>query len=248
MLKKLPLLLLLFLSCLDAKTLYSFTNLNINYLDWSRQTEESTTKRDFSYVGLEGGAGWEWGSFYGFFNLENPINRYDSTRDALRFSAFGDLDINIKSGFKLHIQNYHLQSDPFYVNDFVLGASYKYSSDFGLWVRPFLGLHITNSSYYDGFNGYMAGWTLNYDFKISDANFSIFHWNEIEFARERSFYEDSAGLPIGDAKRYGFHGALSGWWHSASAFSTGLQYRYAKYKLGFAHYQSAIIYSLKYNF
>jgi len=50
---------------LYAQTLYSFSNISINYLDWSSSTKSKTSKEDFAYVTLEGGVGWDWGEFYG---------------------------------------------------------------------------------------------------------------------------------------------------------------------------------------
>lgn len=231
----------LFLSLsLSAEALYSFANVNINYLDWTTTTEEQTAQKDFEYLGVEGGIGWEGSDFYGFANVEN------FAKDA-RYSSYGDLDIKIANGFRFHIQNFNLRGDTFSVNDFVVGASYKYQSNFGLWFKPFLGIHITNDTYFDGFNGYTTGWLLNHDFKIYEARFSLFQWHEIEFARTKEFYEKE-GVAIGDGKSYGLNGALSIWYYINEPLTLGLQYRYANNKLGNIGYQSALIYTLKYNF
>ena len=233
---------------LYAQTLYSFSNVSINYLDWSSSTKSKTSKEDFAYVTLEGGVGWDWGEFYGNVNLENPTKKYsDESPNELRYTAFGDFDINIKNGFKIHFQDFHLHSDTFYVNDFVVGASYKYESNFGLWIKPFIGVHYTNDTYFNGLNGYMGGWVFNYDFEMFNQKFSISQWNEIEFARDKEFYEND-GEPIGDSKSYGLNGALSTWWHINDDITSGVQYRYANHKLGNIEYQSAFIYTFKYNF
>ena len=128
-----------------------------------------------------------------------------------------------------------------------MGASYKYESDFGLWIKPFIGVHYTYDTYFHGLNGYMGGWVFNYDFGMFNQKFSISQWNEIEFGRDKKFYEDD-GEPIGDGKSYGLNGALSTWWHINDDITTGVQYRYANHKLGNIEYQSAFIYTLKYNF
>ena len=56
--------------------LWSFANVSVNYLDWSNGTEARTAsnvaKSDFTYVEIEGGVGFSWGEFYGFFDFENP--------------------------------------------------------------------------------------------------------------------------------------------------------------------------------
>jgi hypothetical protein len=228
---------------------YHYENININYLDWSQETQSLESKDDFAYFGIEGGASWDEGDFYGFFNLENPLNSYSEEAPSdLRYSAFADIDINIKNGFKLHLQNYHLHSQSFYVNDFVVGASYKYKSDFGLWVKPFLGLHFTNSTYFDGFNGMMTGWLFSYSFTLFEQNFNLFQWNEIEFARDTKFYKNEDGSLTGDSAKWGLNGALSAWWLINNTFSTGIQYRYADNKLGSADYQSAFVYTARYHF
>jgi len=225
---------------------YYFVNNSINYLNWSSSTEENTYQEDFAYIELEGGAGWDWGQFYGFADIENPLSSYDDepAKD-LRFVVKPILDIYIKNNFALHVQTFYLNSKNFYVNNFVTGISYLYKTD-SLWFTPFLGTHYQNSTYYSGFNGYMLGWAFNYDFEIFSQNFYIFNWHEMEFARAKEGYELEDGTAIGDGKSYGFNGALSAWWKINQHFHTGVQYRYAKYKLGSDTYQSGIIYTAKY--
>ena len=229
--------------------LYSFSNANINYLDWTNETENKTLNGDFAYIGLEGGAGWKWGEIYAFANIENPTKKYvNNGSDNLRTASFADLDIKIKNGFRLHIQDFYLQGKPYYVNDFVIGIAYKYQNNSGLWIRPFVGVHYTNDTYFDGNNGYMTGWTFNYTFRVLQESFSIFQWNEIEFGRTKSFYLSNDGTKIGDGASWGYNGALALMWNINTAFTAELQYRYARQKLGNIPYQSAMIYTLKYNF
>lgn len=226
---------------------YSFIDTSINYLNWSNSTENNTFQKSFTYLELEAGASWNWGSFYGFMDIENPLSSYsDLPADDLRLVFKPILDIDISQNFNLHLQTFYLNSKTFYVNNFVPAISYEYFSDYGLWFIPFLGLHYQNSTYYSGFNGYMAGWSLNYDFKLFNQDFFLFNWNEIEFGRDKESYELDDGTPIGDGKSYGLNGALSLWYKAYEGLTLGLQYRYAKYKLGSDTYQSGIIYSLKY--
>jgi len=228
---------------------YSFANINLNYFDWTHYAENSSDKSDFSYIGFEGGAGWNKVDIYGFLNIENPTHSYnENSSDELRFSSLADVDIEIKNSFKLHIQDFSLNSGSYYVNDFVVGIGYKYNTKYGLWIRPFLGVHHTYDSYYSGFNGYMGGWLLNYDFKLFEYKFSIFQWNEIEFGRDKDFYLDENNQPTGDGASWGLNGAVSLWIHLNETYTTGLQYRYAKNKLGSPNYQSGVIYTFKYNF
>ncbi len=244
---KIYLLLCLFLSSLNAAN-YSFIDTSVNYLDWSSSTQSNSIQKDFTYLEIEGGAGWDWGEFYGFTDLENPLKKYnDSAPDNLHLVLKPILDIYIQNGFAVHLQNFYFNSKEFYVNNLVVGISYKYcneSSNF--WIIPFLGVHYQSSTYYSGYNGIMAGWSFNYDFKIFGEDFYLFNWNEIEFARAKEAYQLPDGTPIGDEKAYGLNGALSCWYKITPSFTTGIQYRYAKYKLGSNTYQSGFIYTLKY--
>jgi len=233
----------------SLKPNYTFSNININYFDWSQQSQKDSAKGDFSYLGYEGGAGWNSATIYGFLNIENPTYSYreESPKD-LRFTSLVDLDINLKKGLKIHMHNFSLHSESYYVNDFVLGMAYKIDTNFGLWFRPYIGIHHTYDTYYSGINGYMGGWVFNYDFNMFDYKFSLSQWNEIEFDRDENFYLNDEGESIGDGKSWGINGALSLWMHFTKSFTVGTQYRYAKNKLGYTNYQSGMIYTLKYNF
>lgn len=219
---------------------YSFKNISINYLDWNQNTEEKTCKRDFAYAELEGGTGWNWGEFYMFFDLENPFGKYqESSSDAQRFAFKPILDINLYKGLALHIHDYNFHSNDYYVHNLITGFSYKIQTDFGLWIRPFVGSHYQESTYYSGYNGIMAGWTFLYPFDVMQQNFSLAQWHEMTYARnELDGYNNKNGI----------QGALSLWWHPNAVITTGVQYRYAKNELGSQEYQDGFIYSLKYNF
>lgn len=181
--------------------------------------------------------------------LENPAKSYDADFPSnQRYSGFVDTDFEIKNSFKIHVQNFYINGRDYYVNDFVLGISYKYHNESGLWIKPFLGLHHTYDTYYKGWNGYMTGWVFNWPFELLHNSFYIFQWNEIEFARDKSFYEDENGENIGDGKSYGLNGSVALWWQMNDIFSSGVEYRYADHKLGSIEYQSAYIYTIKLNF
>ncbi|MDH4945051.1 outer membrane protein OmpK [Sulfurimonas sp. C5] len=236
-----------FSASLYAETLYSFLNASVNYFDWSKRTATQTLQRDFTYLELEGGVGWKWGEFYGYIDIENPNRDYNEAYPYdLRFALKPIFDIYIKNGFALHIQDFALKSKTFYVNNLITGFSYKYSTA-NFWFKPFIGIHYQNSSNYNGFNGYMTGWVFNYDTTIFGEKIKLFQWHEIEFAREKKHYLCD-GIPTGDGQEYGVNGAISLWWSMTQNFTPGIQYRYADHKLGYATYQDAIIYSLKYYF
>ncbi|SFZ98279.1 Putative exported protein precursor [hydrothermal vent metagenome] len=229
---------------------FTYGNVSVNYLDWSSKTTKAKPNMsDFVYLEFEGGAGWDWGEFYFFTDIENPGHSWDTTTpgDNSRFVIKPILDVKIAdSNWYIHIQDYYLNSDGFMVNNLVTGLAYKYSTD-NFWIRPFIGPHFQQSrgfNSYDGFNGYMAGWTFVYNFKLGEQKFMLSNWQEFEFSRPEDFY----ALPYSDGRSHGINGAVAVWWTPIDAITTGVQYRYANYKLGMQGYSNAVIYSLKYNF
>ncbi len=228
---------------------FTYWDTSVNYLDWSSDTEKRSIMTDFVYIELEGGAGWDWGEFYFFTDIENPTHDWDEkpTSDR-RFVIKPILDIKLgDTNWYVHVQDYFLDSNGFFVNNLVTGIAYKFSiGDF--WIRPFIGPHFQSSTYYDGFNGYMTGWTFVYNFKFADHKFTLSNWHEYEFNRAKEHYQLADGTPTGDGRSHGTNGALAIWWTPIKQITAGVQWRYANYKLGVANNLNAIIYSLKYNF
>jgi len=217
---------------------YSFKNVSINYLDWSQETEKNTFQEDFAYVEFEAGAGFDWGDFYMFFDIENPTKSYTQTpAQNMRFAFKPVLDINIaNSNWSYHVQDYSLTSDTFFIHNFVNAVAYKYTTD-NFWIRPFLGVHYQESTYYSGFNGYMLGWTFLYNFTLKGEKFSLAQWHESTFQRDKSDYSED-----------GYQGALSAWYKATQNITLGMQYRYSYQDLGYSGYTTGLIYSMKYNF
>ena len=233
-----------------AEQYYGFMDVSVNYLDWSAETEELTNdaKEDFFYIELEGGAGFDWGDVYGFFDIENAASvGEDSSNgetDNFRIATKASIAVNIgETNWNAYSHVYHFEGAGFYDTNVVLGASYDIFTDSGFWIKPFLGAHIENQTYDgNGVNGYMTGWVLGYDFQVGSQKFSVNQWHETEFGRKEQF---TGG---GTLNSVGHNGAVSGWWHIDSNLTVGLQYRYADHKLGTAGYQDAVIYTAKYNF
>ncbi|MBV7314929.1 ion channel protein Tsx [Shewanella sp. NIFS-20-20] len=238
----------------QAEQFYGFSNVSVNYLDWSDGTTERTGgyKEDFVYLEVEGGAGYDWGDVYGFVDFENPTKgewrKADETvkekAEAFRIAAKGSVAINMgDSNFNYYGQLYSLSdSSGFYEQNVTLGVSYDYNTDFGLWVKPFIGAHYVHNNFIGaGFNGYMGGWVLGYNFELAGQSMMITNWNEIEFDRADE-YKGANGNGTG------LNGAVALWWTPTPKFTAGVQYRYADHKLGAATYQNAVIFSAKYNF
>lgn len=233
-----------------VKPNYYFLNTSINYLNWTSTTEKKSPQKDFTYIELEGGAGWDWGDFYMFLDVENPTKSYKATpADNRRYVLKPVLDVKLfDSNFCLHVQDYMLYSDEFYINNLVTGISYDFKTDFNLYFKPFIGSHYQKSTYYSGFNGFIGGWTFLYKFDIKEQKFSLSQWHEFEWSRNAKDYKMADGTRIGNGKSYGTQGALAFWWHPIVDITLGVQYRYALYNLGYDGYQDGFIYSLKYNF
>ena len=234
---------------------FTWSDLNVNYLDWSGGTENlngGARYADFWYAELEGGAGWSWGDFYFFTDLENPGKGFDAQKapDDSRWVIKPILDINLApngdgwvKNLQLHIQDYYLYGDAFYVNNLVVGVGYKVLAK-NFFARPFVGFHHTKDKYNPSrWNGYMVGWVFNYDFTVAAQKFALSNWHEFEFGRDDAYGD--RGVDGGD---WGVQGALVAWWHATKHITAGLQYRYAYQKLGQSGYIHGWIYTLKYNF
>ncbi len=237
-----------------GKQLYGFSNLSINYLDWSKRTEEVSKtgvgrKFDFIYIEVEAGAGFDWGDIYGFVDMENPGKPVTSTPSNNRVAIKGSVAYNLgESNFNLYSHIFTLNEKGFSDQNRVLGFSYDYNTGFGLWIKPFLGFHNQTDV---GSNGYMAGWVFGHDFQIGSHRFSIANWHEFEFERDKDyqgFYGVTNDYVPTNGRSYGHNGAASIWYHPTKQFTVGLQYRYADRKLGTPHYQDAMISSVKFNF
>ncbi|WP_261389346.1 outer membrane protein OmpK [Ferrimonas balearica] len=238
----------------SAEQLYGFATASVNYLDWTDKAEDRASfggKKDFMYLEVEGGAGFSWGDVYGFFDIENPQNLGDEDAAAegkgFRIATKGSVAVNIgQSNWNLYGHVYHFEDTGFFDTNVVLGASYDIFTKSGFWMKPFIGAHIENQTFAgNGFNGYMAGWVLGYDFQVGGQKLSISQWHETEFGRKDQFRNGADGRQLDS---YGQNGAVALWWHLPNNFTAGLQYRYFDQKLGDANYGDALIYTLKYNF
>lgn len=237
--------------------LWSFANVSVNYLDWSDGTEDRTStnaaKSDFMFLEIEGGLGYEWGEFYGFFDFENPTNdQFDEASGGTdNFRTAGKLTSHIYLGdsplsIYAHLYDFRDYGYNSREQDQVLGLGYLANFDNGLWFKPFLGAARVQSDGYTGSNGFMAGWVAGYDFTAFGQNFGVTNWHEQTFGRDDEYLNDN--YVNGKADSVGTNGAVSLWWHPSERVTTGIQYRYSDEKLGTPNnYQNAMIYTVKLN-
>lgn len=237
--------------------IWSFANVSVNYLDWSDGTEDRTAnnaaKGDFMYLEIEGGLGYEWGEFYGFFDFENPTNdQFDEASGGTdNFRTAGKLTSHIYLGdsplsIYAHLYDFRDYGYNSREQDQILGLGYLANFDNGLWFKPFLGAARVQSDGYTGSNGFMAGWVAGYDFTAFGQKFGVTNWHEQTFGRDDEYLEQNY---VGDkADSVGTNGAVSLWWHPSELITTGIQYRYSDEKLGTPdNYQNAMIYTVKLN-
>ena len=228
----------------QAEYLYGYGDVSANYLDWSNGTEDRSGgfKGDFSYLELEGGAGFTWGDLYGFADLEIP----NENSSEVSTSVKGSIDLKTGlGGLNGYGQYYNTNSKNFTAQNHVLGLSYKFEGDWG-FIKPWAGLHHGITGGFSGMNGGMAGVTAVYNFGAFDQSFTLSSWNEVEFARSDDYIALSGGA--GETDDLSLNGATAIWWNITDHFTTGVQYRYAHNKLGQKDYSNAMIYTVKYNF
>ncbi len=217
---------------------WGFGDVSINHLAWDQGTQNKSTKRDFNYVELEGGAQFNWGELYGFYDSENVGKPGDEIRSAAKASVRYYLG---QSKLSLYAHAYTFSALGFSEQNRIFGLGYQLAGE--QWsFKPFLGAHEVIQTYFNGMNGFMGGWTLIYNFKIAGQNFMAIDWHEIEFERNQLYAAGNGNSKIGH------NGAASIWWSPIPETSAGLQWRYASDKLGTPGSMNAFIASLKYNF
>lgn len=227
---------------------YTFGNVSINKVDWtSGSTDRAPHHKDFDFIEVEGGAGYDWGELYGFVDFEQFAS-YKKAED-MKVSAKGVATLNTAvPNLALYTQTFTFLSKDFKTMDSVIGMSYKVSGE-GWMVRPFVGAQLSvhdadfNPEMFHGLNGAMVGWAAMYDFQIGDEKFSLTNWNEISLLRSEEYVRIS-----GEGSKTGLNGAVGLWWNASPKLTTGVQYRYADKKLGSSGYMNGAIYTVKYNF
>jgi len=232
------LLILSFSSLAQAAYEGGFADVSVNYLSWDNSTVARSTKRDFAYLEIEGGSQFTSGETYGFFDLENLAKGATEFRTAAK--AIGRYYLG-KSGFSLYGHVYNFTAAGFYEQNRVGGLGYQLRFKQG-WFNPFLGLHDVSQTFYQGLNGYMGGWVFGYLFSAFGESFMATNWHELEFARAAGYASTYGGRSISH------NGAAAIWWTTKIGIVPGLQWRYAKDKLGTSGNMNALIVSLKYMF
>lgn len=217
---------------------WGFGDASLNHLAWDQGTQNKSLKRDFNYLELEGGAQFNWGELYGFFDSENIGKANDEIRSASKGSIRYYL---AESNISLYAHVYTFSAFGFSEQNRVYGLGYQVIGK--NWsFKPFLGAHEVSQTYFSGMNGFMAGWTILFNFKMIGESFTLVDWHELEFERNSVYAAQNGNSKVGQ------NGAASIWWNPRAEISIGTQWRYAVNKLGTPGAMNAFIASLKYNF
>ena len=234
----------------DTVPNWQFSNVSLNKLDWSSGTHERSggNLKDFTFIEIEGGAGFDWGDTYGFLDIEDFTN-YGS-RDDIKLS--GKYVVNVYTPIEnvsVYHQTFVVATKDFDTADSVLGLSYR-TDLLGVKVAPFAGVQYSSHDAdfegkhnFSGMNGYMFGWSAMYNFEIGSEKFSATNWHEITVGRTHEYLKAA-----GEAREFSQNGALSLWWHPTRHLTTGIQYRYGDNKIGTHGNANAAVYTIKYNF
>jgi hypothetical protein len=221
---------------------FNFGSVSINHLDWVDATESRSHLSDFNFIEVEAGGGRNWGTFYGFVDIEN-VDKYNSLSE-LQASVKANAAFNTPlKDVAVYTQVFSVLANDFYTADTVVGAQYQGFHGANWSFNPFIGVqHSYTSAGFSGMNGMMAGWSAMYNFKAYEQNFSFTNWHEFTTNRNSDY------LALGEKEGFSVNGGAAFWWHMTKDITTGLQYRYADNKLGTDINANAVIYTLKFNF
>ncbi|MBF4423401.1 MULTISPECIES: outer membrane protein OmpK [Vibrio] len=244
----------------QAEYLFGFGGMYIDYQAWNHGIGNDDDNfggkiedRNQAVIGIEGGAAFDWGQIYGFYDYEG-VDRAGDDRGA---STKGTIHYNLTdSGVSLYAQVYNTDKDndgqgsAFHEQNRVLGLGYTGLKGDGWAFTPFIGVHQINSGDIRGNNGGMFGYVGYYNTDIAGQNFTFATWNELEFARNDA-YSNVQSTPFAsgnNSESWGLNGSLNAMWNVTNNWSTGVLYRYTVNKLARRDYQDLVIYRVQYNF
>ncbi|NIY84258.1 outer membrane protein OmpK [Vibrio hepatarius] len=240
----------------QAEYLYGFGSMYTDYQVWDHGFGNDDDNfggeiddRNQLVIGIEGGAAFDWGQIYGFYDYEG-VDRAGDDRGA---STKGTIHYNLtESGVSLYAQVYNTDADKssFHEQNRVLGLGYTGLKGDGWAWTPFIGVHQLNTNGNSGNNGGMFGYVGYYNFDLAGQNFTFATWNELEFARNDDYADaQSTDFASGDgSESWGLNGSLNLLWNFHQDWSAGVLYRYTVNKLARKDYQDLVIYRLQYNF
>jgi len=244
----------------QAEYLFGFGSMYVDYQAWNHgfgndndNFDKEIKNRNQAVVGIEGGAVFDWGQVYGFYDYEG-VDRSGDDRGA---SLKGTIHYNLTdSGVSLYAQVYNTDKDDdgnggaLHEQNRVLGLGYTGLKGDNWGFTPFIGFHQINSGNIRGGNGGMFGYVGYYNTEIAGQSFTFSTWNELEFARNDD-YAKLQSTTFGtneSSESWGLNGSLNAMWNINQDWSTGVLYRYTVNKLARKDYQDILIYRVQYKF
>ncbi|UPQ88509.1 outer membrane protein OmpK [Vibrio sinaloensis] len=229
----------------QAEYLYGFGGMYLDYQNWDHGTGKSQDNfggdlksRNKAVLGIEGGAGFDWGQIYGFYDYEGV----DSASDKRGASAKGTIHYNLMdTKVSLYAQVYNTNGVNFNEQNRVLGLGYTGLQGDGWAFTPFIGVHEISQGSINGANGGMAGWVGFYNTELAGQSFTFSTWGEYEFGRNEEYTAAQGG-------KTGWNGSVNAMWNVTKDWSTGVLYRFTENKLGIKGYGDILIYRVNYKF
>ncbi|KHA60095.1 hypothetical protein NL53_13440 [Vibrio variabilis] len=233
----------------QAEYLFGFGSMYADYQVWNHgignddsNFGQEISERNQAVIGIEGGAVFDWGQIYGFYDYEG-VDRAGDDRGA---STKGTIHYNLtESGVSLYAQVYNTDKDKgpvLHEQNRVLGLGFTGLKGDNWGFTPFLGAHqINTEGGISGNNGGMLGWVGYYNTDIAGQNFTFSTWGEYEFARNDEYADIQGG-------NYGLNGSVNAMWNFHKDWSAGVLYRYTVNKLAREGYEDLVIYRVQYNF
>lgn len=172
----------------QAEYLFGFGSMYADYQVWDHgfgnddsNFGQKISERNQAVIGIEGGAAFDWGQIYGFYDYEG-VDRAGDDRGA---SAKGTIHYNLTdSGVSLYAQVYNTDKDKgpvLHEQNRVAGFGYTGLKGEGWGFTPFIGVHqINTEGGISGNNGGMLGWVGYYNTDIAGQNFTFSTWGEYE--------------------------------------------------------------------
>ncbi|MBV7406920.1 outer membrane protein OmpK [Enterobacter sp. ENT03] len=227
-----------------AEQKYGWGNIHFDYQSWDSGVKDLEYEQ--ALVGIEGGAGFDWGEMYGFYDYENILRNEKEHGQTMN----GETHYYLwDTGASLFGKVYNSQSPNFKETNQFIGIGYTALKGDGWWFKPwiarqYINAHSNFGPAYDinGYNGFSIGWNAGYAFTFLSQNFLLSNWNEIELERNEDYAANNSG------GEEGLNGGLNLTWKITDHISTTVMYRYFYNKLGADGYGDILIYRLAYDF
>ena len=233
----------------QAEYLFGFGSAYLDYQKWDHGIGNDASnfgqeihERNQAVIGIEGGAVFDWGQIYGFYDYEGVDRGQDNRGTSLKGTIHYSL---ADTGISLYAQVYNTDKDispTLHEQNRVAGLGYTALKGDNWGFTPFIGAHQVNTEGgISGANGGMVGWVGFYNTDLAGQNFTFSTWGEYEFGRQEAYADINGG-------KTGLNGSVNAMLNFHQDWSAGVLYRYTVNKLARKDYQDIVIYRFSYKF